>query len=106
MLNLLAVGLLSQLAKHLMGGCAAQVGANQRSFQIIEGRSVDFLAKRNHLLDALAEVLPCAGYRLFHPLQEAGFFLGTAKKSLNHKMPTTPEDQLYRGGRRLCCGKA
>src|SRR5256885_8677918 len=59
----------------------------KKKIEIIERSTVDFLAKRNDFLDALAQVFPSARHRLFHALEKAGllFFVQAAKKSLNHR---------------------
>ena len=73
--DLLAVGFLAQLLKDFVGGGGAEVGADERGFQIVERVAVDFLAERNDFFDAFGEVFPRARDRLFHAVEEAGFLL-------------------------------
>src|SRR5271169_852720 len=69
-----------------MGGSGAEVGANQRGFQIVQGGAVDLFADGDDIFDALSEVLAGARDGLFHALDKTWFlfFVQTAKKSLNH----------------------
>src|SRR4029077_691956 len=88
-LDLLAVGFVAKLFQDLVSSFGAQVGANERGFQVIEGGAVNLLAERNCFFDALAEILASARDRLFHALEETGFllFVKAAKKGLDHKIP-------------------
>src|SRR5215510_2206284 len=85
--DLLPVGLLPEVFKDFVGRSAAQVGAYQRCFKILERRPIDFLAEGNYFLDALAEVLARTCNRLLHAVKQARFllFVQTAKKGLNHR---------------------
>src|SRR5208337_1250399 len=79
---------LAQLFQNFVGGSGAEVGANQRGFQIVQRGAVDFLANRDDISDALGQVLARARDRLFHALNKARLllFVQTAKKGLNHEV--------------------
>ena len=87
-LDLLAIGFVAQLLQHLMGGSGAEVGANQRGFQIVQRGAVDLLADGDDIFDALGQVLARARDGLLHALNETWFlfFVQTAKKGLNHEV--------------------
>ena len=70
--DLLAVGLVAQFAENFLRGGIAQVGADERGFEIVERVAVDFFAEGDDFLDALGEVLASARDRLLHAVEEAG----------------------------------
>src|SRR5882762_5224199 len=71
-----------------MGGSCAEVGANQRGFQIVQCGTVDLLADGDNFFDALCQVLAGARDSFLHALDETWFlfFVQTAKKGLNHEI--------------------
>src|SRR6202162_4837628 len=71
-----------------MGGSCAEVGANQRGFEIVQRGAVDLLPHGDDLFDALGQVLARARDGFFHALDETWFlfFVQTAKKGLNHEV--------------------
>ena len=69
-----------------MGGSGAEVGADQRRFQIVQRGAVDLFADGDDIFDALGQVLARARDGLLHALDKTWFllFVQTAKKGLNH----------------------
>ncbi len=98
-LDLLAIGFVAQLLQNLMGGGGAEVGANQRGFQIVQRGAVDLLADGDDIFDALGQVLARARDGLLHALNKTWFlfFVQTAKKSLNHEV-SNDYRRIERGG--------
>ena len=56
--------------QHFAGGDGAEVGGDERGFQIVEGAGVDFLAEADDIFEALGEVLTGARDGLLHALKE------------------------------------
>ena len=83
--DLLAVSFVAQLFEHFMCGRGAEISADQRGFQIVERRAVNFFADGNHIFNAFGEIFAGAGDCLFHALQKAGLLFEAAKKGLDHK---------------------
>ena len=85
--DLLAVGLFAQFAENFLRGGIAEIGADERGFEIVEGVAVDLFAEGDDFLDALGEVFARARDRLLHAVKKAGFlfFLEAAEQGLNHK---------------------
>ena len=83
--NLLAIDLLAQGLQHGGGGGGAQVGGDQRGFQIVERVAVDLLAESTTTSSMrslrLSRVRVTAS---FMRSQETRFFFGAAKQGLNH----------------------
>jgi len=73
-LDLFAVGLVAQLFQNLARGGGAEIGANQRGFEIVEGGAVDLLADGDDIFDALGQVLAGARDGLFMRSIKLGFF--------------------------------
>ena len=85
--DLLAVGFFAQLAEDFLRGGVAEIGADERGFEIVERVAVDLLAEGDDFFDALGEVFAGARDRLLHAVKEAGFlfFREAAEQGLNHK---------------------
>ena len=62
--DLLVVGLLAQFAEDFLRGRVAEVGSDERGFEIIERVAVDLLAEGDDFFDALGEVFARARDRL------------------------------------------
>ena len=86
-LDLLSICLLPQLAEHLVSCTRAEVGADEGGFQIIKRGAINFLAERDHFLDAVAQVFAGTSNRFLHAIEKARLllFVQTAKESLNHE---------------------
>ena len=87
-LDLLAVGFVPQFFQNFVGRSRAEVGANQRGFEIVESGSIDLFADGNNVFDAFGQVLARARDGLLHALYKTWFlyFIQTAKESLNHEV--------------------
>ena len=85
--DLLAIGLVAELLENFVSGGGAEVGADQRGFQVVEGGAVDFFADGDDVLDAFSEVLARARDRLLHAIEKTGLldFVQAAEEGLNHE---------------------
>ena len=85
--DLLAVGFFAELLQYFVSRGRAQVSPQERGFKIVQRGPVDFLAERDDVFDALAQVFPGASHRFLHAIKETGFllFVEAAKESLNHE---------------------
>jgi len=67
----------------------AEVGSDQRRFQLVERIAIDLFIERDNVVDTLAQVLARARDCLFHAVEKAwlflfGFFFGAAEEGLKH----------------------
>ena len=61
-------GALAQRLEHLVCGRRAEIGGDQRGFEIVESVGIDLLIEGDYLLDAIAEVLARARDRVLHAI--------------------------------------
>src|SRR5207237_7196440 len=99
-------GLVAKFFQDFVGGGGAEVGGDERGFQIVERGAVDLFAEGDDIVDALAQALAGAGDGALHAVEEARllffllFLVEAAEESLDHGFIIRGGSSRRRSGRR------